>query len=110
MNIQHFEKGLTFNDRELLFVARRIGKLATYCKRVKDEASKIKVEVEGRKTKKQRDMLKMSVTLDLPRKTLRAESRKASVIECIDRCIEKLEPQVKKYKQVHSKKWWKRSK
>lgn len=99
MNIQHFEKGLSYSDQELLLLARKIGKLATYCKKLKDEASFIRVEAERRPTKKNRDQVKVMITVDLPGKTLRAESRRNKVIEAIDRAMEKLEPQLKRYKE-----------
>ena len=102
MRILHFEKNFHYTDRDLLMVASKIGKLATYCKRVKDESSSIHIDVERRSTKKERDQLKMNVTINLPHKILRAESRKPTVIDCIERCVEKLEPQVKKYKELHT--------
>ena len=101
MNIQHFEKGFHYDDKQLLTVARKLGKLATYCKKVKDESSVIRVEAERRKTEKKRDAVKVSVTIKLPKKVLRAESRKPEVIEGLDRCIEKLTGQAKKYKELH---------
>jgi len=86
----------------MLAHARKIGKLATYCKRVTDEGSAIRVEAERRATKKSRDQLKVMITIKLPKKSLRAESRRTDVISALDRCIEKLEPQVKRYKEQHS--------
>jgi len=100
MNIQHFEKGLQYNDRQLLQIARKVGKLATYCKCVKDESSAIRVEAERRNTKKTRDSMKVTVTVELPGKVLRAESRRPDPVEGVDRCIEKLEPQIKRYKET----------
>ena len=102
MNILHYEKNFTYTDRELLQIARKIGKIATYCKRVKDEGSCIRIDAERRNTKKDRDQVKVSITIELPGKELRAESRRSDVIEAVDRCIEKLEPQVKKYKELHT--------
>jgi len=102
MNIQHFEKGLVYNDQQLLQIARKIGKLATYCKRVKDESSSIRIDADRRHTKKQRDRLKVTVTVELPGKIVRAESRRPDPVEAVDRCIEKLEPQIKKYKETHT--------
>ncbi len=99
MNIQHFEKGLTYNDQELLILAKKIGKMATYCKKLKDEDSMIRVEAERRPTKKNRDQVKVMISVDLPRKTFRAESRRNKVIEAVDRAMEKLEPQLKRYKE-----------
>jgi len=100
MNIQHFEKGFRYNSRELVIVARKLGKLATYCKRVKDESSSIRVDAERQAAKKDRDQLLVSITVELPGKRLFAESRRNDVIEALDRCIEKLEPQVKRYKEM----------
>ncbi len=102
MNIQHFEKGLHYSNDEFLMLARKLGKLATYCKRLKDEASFIRVEAEKRETKKDRDQVKVMITIELPRKTLRAESRRNDLIEAVDRCTEKLEPQLKKYKELQT--------
>lgn len=99
MNIVHFEKSFTYTDREMIHVAKKLGKLATYCKRLKDEASQIKIEAEKRATKKANDEMKVSIIIELPGKVLKADSRKATVIEAVDRCCEKLEPQVKKYKE-----------
>ncbi len=102
MNIQHFEKGLFYTDVDLLQVARKIGKLATYCKRLKDESSWIRVEAERRETKKERDQVKVTLTVQLPRKMFRAESRQLRAVEAVDRCVEKLEPQILKYKELHT--------
>jgi len=100
MNVQHFEKGLHYSDRDLILFAKKIGRLATYCKRLKDEASLIRVEAERRPTRKDRDQVKLMITVDLPGKQLRAESRRKSPLDAVDRCIEKLEPQIKKYKEL----------
>lgn len=104
MNIQHFEKGFHYTDKQLLEVARKIGKMATYCQKVKDESSYIRVDAEHRKTEKKRDAMKVSITVKLPKKVLRAESRRPEVIEGVDRCLEKLTGQLKKYKELHQKK------
>ncbi len=101
MYIEHFEKEFQYTARELMLVARKLGKLATYCKRAAAEGSCIRVEAEKRDTKKGDDRMKMMVTVYLPHKTLRAESRRGQVIDALDRCIEKLEPQIKKYKEMH---------
>ena len=102
MNIQHFEKGFEYTNRDLLWMARKLGKIATYCKRVKDESSSIRIDTELRRTKKQKDTVKTTITVDLPEETLRAESRKSTVREAVDRCVEKLEPQLKRYKELRT--------
>jgi ribosomal subunit interface protein len=102
MNVQHFERGLHYSDRDLILLARKIGRLATYCKRLKDASSCIRVEAERRPTKKNMDQVKVMITVDLPRKQLRAESRRKSPLDAVDRCMEKLEPQIKRYKEMHT--------
>ncbi len=102
MNVQHFEKNVNYNDQELITLAAKIGKLATYCKRLKDEGSAIRVEAERRDTKKERDQVKVTITVHLPKKMLRVESRRPTPLEAVDRCIEKLEPQIKRYKEMHT--------
>jgi ribosome-associated translation inhibitor RaiA len=102
MHVEHFEKGVTYNDQELLLLAKKIGKLATYCRFLKDEGSKIRVEADRRDTKKDRDQVKVMVTVVLPKKVLRAESRKFTALEALDSCTEKLEEQIKAYKEMHS--------
>ncbi len=102
MHVEHFEKGVRYNDEELILLAKKIGKLATYCRFLKDDGSSIRVESEKRDTKKDRDQVKVMVTVHLPKKILRVESRKFTPLEALDSCIEKLEDQIKKYKEMHS--------
>ncbi len=102
MHVEHFEKGVRYNDEELILLAKKIGKLATYCRFLKNEGSSIRVEAEKRDTKKDRDQVKVMVTVHLPKKILRVESRKYMPLEALDSCIEKLEGQITKYKEMHS--------
>ncbi len=102
MNIQHFEKGVQYTDQDLLVFARKIGKLATYCKRLKNADSMIRVEAESRPTKKARDQVKVMITVELPGADLRAESRRPRALDALDRAIKKLEPQLKRYKEKNT--------
>ncbi len=102
MNVQHFEKGLQYSDRELLMLARKMGKLATYCRKLKDADSMIRVEAERRETKKANDQVKVMVTVELPKKKLRAESRRQMVLDAFDRCVDKLVPQLRRYKEKNT--------
>lgn len=103
MNIQHFEKGFHYSDKELIKIAKKIGKLATYCKKIKDDGSYIRIDAEQRDTEKKRDAMKVAMTVKLPNKVLRAESRRPESMEAVDRCVEKLKSQVLKYKETHGK-------
>lgn len=102
MHVEHFEKGVRYSDQDLILLAKKIGKLATYCRFLKDEGSMIRVEAERRDTKKERDQAKVMLTLVLPNKVLRAESRKNTVLEALDSCTEKLKPQIDRYKEMHT--------
>jgi ribosome-associated translation inhibitor RaiA len=102
MQVEHFEKGFTYNDTELLFLAKKIGRLATYCRFLKDDGSWIRVEAERRDTKKERDSVKVMMTVHLPKKIFRVESRKPTPLDGVDSCIEKLEEQIKTYKEMHT--------
>lgn len=104
MHVEHFEKNIKYTDEDLLLVAKKLGKLATYCKRLKDESSVIRIEAERRPTEKRQDQVKVMISVVLPKKQLRAESRRASLIDAIDRAVSKLEPQLKKYKDFHTSK------
>ena len=55
MHIENFQKGLRYTDTDRVMMAKKIGKLATYCSRLKDESSIIRVEAERRDTKKAQD-------------------------------------------------------
>ena len=101
LKVSHFEKGYQYTASEALMVAKKVGRLSRYCRAVKDEASEIRVETVSRPTKKQKDSVKVDVTIILPQKQLRAESRKATALEAVDRCCEKLESQIEKYKERH---------
>lgn len=104
MHIEHYEKGVRYTDKDLLMLARKLGKLATYCRKIKDEASVIRVEAEQRETKKERDEVKVMINVQLPGKMFRAESRKKTIMEAVDRAVEKLEPQLIKYKDLNTRK------
>lgn len=101
MNVQHFEKNFQYTDKELLVVARKIGRLANFCRKLHDASSVIRVEAERRDTKKRNDSLKVMIEVRLPGAVLRAESRRDDVVEAIDRCAAKLEPQLLRYKAKH---------
>lgn len=102
MHVEHFEKGLRYSDHEFLTLARKIGKLATYCKTLKDEASSIRVEAARSPTKKKQDEVMVTITIELPRAKLQATSRKQSALEAVDRAVEKVEPQLLRYKEKHT--------
>lgn len=102
MHVEHFEKGLRYSDRELLMLARKLGKLATYCKTLKDEASVIRVEAVRAPTKKKRDEVTVTLTVELPKARLQATSRKQDAMEAVDRATEKIEPQLVRYKEKNT--------
>ncbi|MEK7137739.1 MAG: HPF/RaiA family ribosome-associated protein [Patescibacteria group bacterium] len=101
MRTAHYEKGYIYTARELLLLAKKVGRMARYCERIKDESSLITVETFSRDTKKKRDSVKVVVMLTLPKSSLRAESRRPEALDALDRCCEKLEHQIERYKEKH---------
>jgi ribosomal subunit interface protein len=101
MKIVHYEKGVIYSDWERRMAAKKIGRLTRYCRRLTNEGSMITMEALRRGTQKKRDSVKVMVTITLPRQTLRAESRRFDVLEAVDRCVEKLERQIERYKERH---------
>ncbi|OGG92131.1 hypothetical protein A3H16_00965 [Candidatus Kaiserbacteria bacterium RIFCSPLOWO2_12_FULL_53_8] len=101
LNITHLEKGYSFTPKERLMVAKKVGRLARYSARMQDESSEIRVETVSRDTKKKGDSVKVMITVILPKKVLRAESRKEKALDAVDRCCEKLEGQIELYKEKH---------
>lgn len=83
-------------------IAKKVGRLSRYCTRIQDESSEIRVEAISRDTKKERDSVKVMITIVLPKKVLRAESRRSEALEAVDRCCEKLEGQIELYKEKHA--------
>lgn len=104
MKLEYYGKGVHFSAKEMERMARKLGKMATYCSRLKDESSVIRLEAERRETKKANDEVKVMINVELPQKMFRAESRKATMIEALDRAVEKLEPQLVKYKELRTSK------
>ncbi len=102
MNIQHHEVGFKLTDEERMHMAEKLGHLAHYCKYMMDESTKIFVSSELRDTEKAKDRMKVSITIEFHDHTERADSRREMLLASFDRCIEKLEPQVKRYKDKHS--------
>ena len=104
MHVSHHEKGFQYTDKDFLRIVKRVGKLATYCKRVKDDGSMIRIDAERRDgTQKARDQYKVSVTINLPNQTIRAESRKETVREAADRAIAKVTAPLKRYKEQYKR-------
>jgi ribosomal subunit interface protein len=104
MRIQHFEKGVRYSEKDWELLEKRLQKLGRYCKNVEDESSLLRIDAERRETAKSSDQVKVMVTVSLPKATLRAESRRVAVLDAFERCIEKLEPQIKRYKEKNTQK------
>ncbi|HLC76024.1 MAG TPA: HPF/RaiA family ribosome-associated protein [Candidatus Peribacterales bacterium] len=101
INVTHLEKGYSYTEKERMMVAKKVGRLSRYSAKMQDESSEIRVETVSRDTKKERDSVKVMITVTLPKKVLRAESRKSKALDAVDSCCEKLESQIEKYKDAH---------
>lgn len=103
LHVTHYEKGYVYTASQLLMLAKKVGRLSRYCRTIMDESSMINIETVSQDTKKHRDSVMVMITIRLPHQMLRAESRKGAALYGIDRCVEKLESQIERYKQKHVK-------
>jgi ribosome-associated translation inhibitor RaiA len=102
MHVLHYEHGLTYTTSELLLLARKLGKLGTYCQRLKDDASHLRLEAEAHDSAKAKDRTIVKLTVTLPKATLHAEANGAKALDAVDRCLAKMLPQLKRYKEMHT--------
>ena len=102
MKILIHTKKLTLTEEEQAYIEKKMEKISDLSKRIKDESSEIKVEIDRDDTKATEDSLSCAITIIIPKETLRAESHGTFVKEVVDIAKKKLIPQIEKYKEKFS--------
>jgi len=102
MQVNIHTKGLNLSDEEKNYILKKMEKISSLAKRIKDESSTIKVEIDKDKTKSEQDSIHCIINLHVPKETIRAESRAAWVKEAVDLTKKKLLPQIEAYKEKFS--------
>ena len=98
MQIHLQTRGLTLSPQQEEYVNQKTEKLVRFAHRVKDDASRIEVEIDYHETKSAHDRIECLTTMFLPHGTLRAEAHGSTVEESIDIVEQKLRVQLEKYK------------
>ena len=99
MQINIHAKDITLQASHEDYIKEKLGKLTHYAEVLQDESVKCDVHVEKSKNKTQGLHVEMKATILVPGDSLHAEVDAMQVTEAADLISEKLERQVKKYKE-----------
>jgi ribosomal subunit interface protein len=98
MQIKIHSKQLALSDEQNELIKAKVSHLADLAERIKDESSEIRVDLSHEQSRAMEDAYECHLTLFVPHSTLRSESRAESLENVVDQVIEKMKPQVEKYK------------
>ncbi|MCT4592381.1 MAG: HPF/RaiA family ribosome-associated protein [Candidatus Gracilibacteria bacterium] len=91
-------KNLTLSSSQEGIIKSKLEKLFHLAKRLNDESTKMKVEIDYDKIQEKHKRIFTTVTIFAPKKSMRAETHASSVENSIDECEKKLRVQVEKFK------------
>lgn len=98
MKINIHAKGLHLSEQETQYIDQKMEKVTSLAKRLKDESSEIRVEIDLNDTKSKDQAITCVITLFVPRSTIRGEAHGKLVTEAVDLAKQKLIPQIEAYK------------
>ena len=98
MKINIHAKGFHIKEDETQYVNQKMEKITNLAKRLKDESSEIKVEIDKNDTKKKEETITCIITLFIPHSTIRGVAKGMLVKETVDLAKQKLIPQIEEYK------------
>lgn len=91
-------KNLTLSEEQYDFVEKKVSKLLHLWKKLQDEATKIRVEIDHDPIREKHKQIFCSITIFVPGTTLRAETHEKTIENSLDTCEEKLRMQIEKSK------------
>jgi ribosomal subunit interface protein len=94
---------LKISQSETDYIHQKMEKIIRLAHRLKDDSSEIRVDVYHKTTKSPEDAISCTITLYVPKATLRGESHGNKVCESIDLAKQKLIPQIEAYKEKFTK-------
>ncbi|MBT4936883.1 ribosome-associated translation inhibitor RaiA [Candidatus Peregrinibacteria bacterium] len=103
MQIHTQAHGLKLTEEDREYIDMKMEKITTLSKRLKDDSSEIRVDIYHSPTKASDDEIRCTITLHIPKNTLRAESHGSKVHEALDLAKQKLIPQIEVYKEKFAK-------
>ncbi len=98
MEIKILKHHVELGAERQAYLRQKLEKLSQYAARIGDESSEIRAELEHEDSRSADDAYVCRLTLFVPGTTLRAESRSASLENCVDEVIEKIKGPIEKYK------------
>lgn len=90
---------LKISQSENDYIHQKMEKIIKLAHRLKDDSSEIRVDVYHHASKAPEDAISCTITLYVPKATLRGESHGNQVCESIDLAKQKLIPQIATYKE-----------
>jgi len=100
MQINYTQKHIRLSDDQKAYIEDKLDSLKKF-RKVEDESTLIKVDVEFFDSKIAKENLSFTVNMIIPHATVRAEVDCVTIEEGIDLAIEKLRSQLEKYKDKH---------
>lgn len=98
MQIKIHTKQLELRPHQKALVEEKISHLTHLADRIQDEASLIQVDLAHEAVKAIQDAYECVLNFFIPHATLRAEARAESLESAIDKAMEKIRPQIERYK------------
>lgn len=98
MQIKIYTKNLELDARQKTMMEGKISNITHLAHRIQDESSVIQVDLAYEEVKAAEDAYVCALSLFIPHATLRAETRGESLENALDAAVEKLKPQIEKYK------------
>jgi len=98
MEIKIHTQGLDLSEAQNEVIEKKITHLAELGGRLKDEATEVRVEFAYQEVKAKEDAYLCQVTFYPPHATIRAEARGEKVEDALDEVIDKIRPQIERYK------------
>ena len=94
MDVQIYHRDLELTDRLREYVETKMEKLDRYLPDIR----KVTVDLKSTHVRDASEQMVAQITIDVPRKLLRAEERAGDIFAAFDAAIDKLQRQVKRYK------------
>jgi len=99
MQVDIYKKNIKITQRDEDYIYKVVNAITKYSKRVTDEASSIKVQVEREKLKTTSEKIFVTFTVSLPgNKTMRAENRGVTIQAAVDTIFDELKVQLERFK------------
>lgn len=98
MEIKIHTQNISLSEAQEASIHQKVEKLTRLADRLSDESSEIRIEIAYEQARKTGDSYVCTLTIFVPRDTLRAEARDESIENAVDQVTEKIKGQIEHYK------------